>query len=139
MYWFRLFRDSIKSKFLTHNWTSSLFSSLIYLDNFNADNAIMMKMWDIASSNRGGRGLASFIKTMNLPHSGLYNMLLRATICVQVYRTYWRPISLGKRRRYRHILSSATICALGRHIASTGINCRWRQNGQWRQNMSPQV
>ena len=36
-----------------------------YLENFNADVAIMMKMWGIATSNQGGRGLASFVGTMN--------------------------------------------------------------------------
>ena len=43
----------------------SLFSSSFYQENFNADVAIMMKMWDIAS-NQGGRGLASFVGTMNI-------------------------------------------------------------------------
>ena len=36
-----------------------------YLENFNADVAILMKMWDIATSNQGGRGLASFVGTMH--------------------------------------------------------------------------
>ena len=36
-----------------------------YLKNFNGNVAIMMKMWDIATSNQGGRGLASFVGTMN--------------------------------------------------------------------------
>ena len=36
-----------------------------YLENFNANVDIMMKMWDIATSNQGGRGLASFVGTMN--------------------------------------------------------------------------
>ena len=42
--------------FITHKWASPLFSSLFYLDNFNADDAIKMKMWDIATSNQGWRG-----------------------------------------------------------------------------------
>ena len=36
-----------------------------YLKNFNTDVAMMMKMWDIATSNQGGRGLARFVGTMN--------------------------------------------------------------------------
>ena len=36
-----------------------------YLEHFNANVAIMMKMWDIATNNQGGRGLASFVGTMN--------------------------------------------------------------------------
>ena len=43
----------------------SLFSSSFYLENFNADVAIMMKMWDIATSYQGGRGLASFVGSMH--------------------------------------------------------------------------
>ena len=34
-----------------------------YLENFNA-NVPIMKMWDIATSNQGGRGLASFVGTI---------------------------------------------------------------------------
>ena len=36
-----------------------------YLENFNADVAIMMKIWDMATSNQGGRGLVIFVGTMN--------------------------------------------------------------------------
>ena len=43
----------------------SLFSLSFYLEDFNADVAIMMKMWVIATSYQGGRGLASFVGTMN--------------------------------------------------------------------------
>ena len=35
------------------------------MENFNGDVAIMMKMWDTATSNQGWRGLASFVGTMN--------------------------------------------------------------------------
>ena len=35
-----------------------------HLENFNANVAIMMKMWGIATSNQGGRGLASFVGTI---------------------------------------------------------------------------
>ena len=34
-------------------------------ENFNAVVAIMIKMWDVATSNQGGRDLVSFIGTMN--------------------------------------------------------------------------
>ena len=35
-----------------------------HLENFIANVAIMMKMWGIATSNQGGRGLASFVGTI---------------------------------------------------------------------------
>ena len=35
-----------------------------HLENFNANVALMMKMWGIATSNQGGRGLASFVGTI---------------------------------------------------------------------------
>ena len=49
------------------HWQVSIFIIFItfYLENFNANVAIMMKLWDIATSNQGGRGLASFVGTMN--------------------------------------------------------------------------
>ena len=34
---------------------------IFYLENFNANVAIIMKMWGIAMSNQGGLGLASFV------------------------------------------------------------------------------
>ena len=37
-----------------------------YPENFNADVAIMVKMCDMVTGNPGGRGLASFVGTMNL-------------------------------------------------------------------------
>ena len=41
------------------------FHHIFYLENFNADVSIMMKMWNIATSNQGGRGLTSLVGTMN--------------------------------------------------------------------------
>ena len=38
----------------------------LYPENFNADVAIMVNMWDMATGNPGGRGLASFVGTINL-------------------------------------------------------------------------
>ena len=38
----------------------------LYPENFNADVAIMVKMCDMVTGNPGGRGLASFVATMNL-------------------------------------------------------------------------
>ena len=43
VYLLKLFLESIQSKCLTHKWTSSLYSSVFYLENFNAGVAIMMK------------------------------------------------------------------------------------------------
>ena len=36
----------------------------LHLGNWNASVARMMKMWGIATSNQGGRGLASFVGTI---------------------------------------------------------------------------
>ena len=41
------------------------FHHFFYLENFNADVAIMMEMWDIVTSNHDGRGLASFVENIN--------------------------------------------------------------------------
>ena len=51
---------------LTYKWIPSLFSPILSLENFNADVAITMKMWDIVMSTQGGRGFASFVGTINL-------------------------------------------------------------------------
>ena len=57
-----------------------------YLENFNADVAIMMKMWDIATSNQGWRGLASFIRTMNdAAIVSFFIMLSRISISKDTY------------------------------------------------------
>ena len=46
-------------------WTHVRLASGLEGSNFNANVAIMMKMWDIATSYQGGRGLTSFVGTMN--------------------------------------------------------------------------
>ena len=45
---------------------SFIFFINFYLENFDADVAIMMEMWDIATGNQGERGLESFFGTMNI-------------------------------------------------------------------------
>ena len=46
--------------------TYSLFSFLFYLENFNADVAVLIKMWDIATSNQGGMGPNEFRRNYEL-------------------------------------------------------------------------
>ena len=51
---------------MSYSQVNSLIIFIIFLSGeFNANVAKMMKMWDIATSNQGGRGLASFVGTMN--------------------------------------------------------------------------
>ena len=43
-----------------------------FQDRFNADVAMMMKMWGKATSNQGGRGLAGFVGTMNNVNTSIW-------------------------------------------------------------------
>ena len=50
---------------LTYKWTAFIIFITFLSGEFNTYVAIIMTIWDIATRNQGGRGLANFVGTMN--------------------------------------------------------------------------